>query len=217
MCGVGCPRWSASGAIYVVDRNFIDFKFLQAVLDAGSDFVVRCRSDAPRFAALQERPRTDEDGRHGVDQDTLGTLPGTGAPRRPLRELILTDRQTGQSIRVLTSLLDLPAYMIGLLYRRRWQVELFFRWLKVWANFEHLISHSRNGLTIQFYVAVIGVLLTHVATGRRVSKYALNLLGFVASGQATLEDILPELERREREKRLERERLARRRAQKLGQ
>jgi len=205
------------GVIYLVDRNFIDFDFFHAVLDKGSDFVVRCKSNQPNFQPHQERPLTDQDCTHGVVSDRVGILPGRGAPDRVMRELVIADPQTGKSIRVLTNLLDVPAYVIGILYRHRWQIELFFRWLKVWGNFEHLISHSRNGLTIQFYVAVIGVLLMYVATGRRVSKYAFSLLTFVAAGQASLEDILPILEKREREKALERARLARRRAQKLGQ
>ncbi len=204
------------GVIYLVDRNFIDFDFFQAVLEKGSDFVVRCKDNMPNFQPQQECPLSDPDRADGVVSDCVGILPGRGAPDRLMRELILRDPQTGKAIRVLTSLMDVPARIIGLLYRNRWQVELFFRWLKVWGNFEHLISHSRNGLTIQFYVAVIGVLLMYLATGRRVSKYAFSLLGFVASGRATLEDILPELELREREKQLERERLARKRAQKLG-
>ena len=203
--------------IYLVDRNFIDFEFFGAVLDKGSDFVVRCRDNAPNFTATQELPLTPKDNASGVVGDRLGFLPGRWAPNRTMRELAFCDPQTHKSIRVLTSLMDVPAYMIGTLYRHRWQIELFFRWLKVWGNFEHLISHSQNGLTIQFYVAVIGVLMMYVATGHRVSKYAVSLLTFVAAGQATLEDILPVLEKREHERQLERARLARKRAQKLGQ
>ncbi|MFW6061203.1 MAG: transposase [Planctomycetota bacterium] len=71
--------------------------------------------------------------------------------------------------------------------------------------------------TIQFYVAVIGVLLTYLSSRHRVSKYAVSLLTFVASGQATLEDILPVLAKRQRERDLERARLARKRAEKLAQ
>ena len=205
------------GVIYLVDRNFIDFEFFHAALDKGSDFVVRCKENMPNFQAARELPLSDRDRADGVVSDSVGILPGRGAPDRTMRELILRDPQTGKSIRVLTSLLEVPAYVIGVLYRHRWQVELFFRWLKVWGNFEHLVSHSRNGLTLQFYVAVIGVLLTYVSTGHRVSKYAVSLLTFVAAGQATLEDILPVLEKREREKQLERERLARKHAQKTIQ
>ena len=203
------------GVIYLVDRNFIDFDFFHAVLDKGSDFVVRGKDNMPNFQPQQDRPLTDRDRADGVISDRLGILPGRGAPDRTMRELILCDPLTGQSIRVLTSLLDVPAHTISRLYRHRWQIELFFRWLKVWGHFEHLISHTRNGLTIQFYVAVIGVLLTYLATGHRVSKYAVSLLTFVAAGQASLEDILPILEKREHEKELERARLARKRARKL--
>jgi hypothetical protein len=201
------------GAIYVVDRNFIDFQFLQSLLDIGCDFVLRCKSNAPGFAPMQPRPLSARDKADGVVQDVLGTLPGRGAPQRTFRRLQLRDPKTGQEIEVLTSLLDVPAYVVGVVYRKRWQVELFFRWLKVWGNLEHLISHSRNGLTIQFYVAVIGVLLTCLASGQRISKYAYGMLTFVASGQATLEDILPVLQKRERERQLERARLARKKAQ----
>jgi len=204
------------GVIYLVDRNFVCFDFLQAVLDRGSDFVVRCRGNAPNFQPTQDRPLSDRDRADGVVSDRNGILPGRGAPERAMRELVLCDPQTHKSIRVLTSLLDVPAHVIGVLYRHRWRIELFFRWLKVWGNFEHLISHSRNGLTIQFYVAVIGVLLMYLSTGHRVSKYAVSLLTVGAAGQATLEDILPILEKRERERELERARLARKRAQKLG-
>jgi hypothetical protein len=202
----------AEDVIYVVDRNFIDFRFFQAVLDKNSDFVVRVKPRQPLFEAAQEHPLNERDHAEGVISDRVGTLPGRGAPKRTLRELILRDPQTRKTIRVLTSLLNVPAHVVGLLYRYRWRIELFFRWLKVWGNFEHLISHSRNGLSIQFYVAVIGVLLTYLATGHRVSKYAVSLLAFVAAGQASLEDILPILEKRERERQLERARLARKRA-----
>jgi hypothetical protein len=205
-----------SGVIYVVDRNFVDFGFFASVLAKGSDLLVRCRSDAPHFQGQQDRPLADRDRVEGVLSDRIGILPGRGAPQQRLRELVLCDPTTGNSIRVLTSLLEVPAYLIGILYRHRWQIELFFRWLKVWGNFKPFISHSRNGLTIQFYVAVIGVLLTYVSTGHRVSKYAVSLLSFVAAGQATLQDILPVLEKRERERTLERARLARKRAEKLG-
>ncbi len=203
-------------AIYVSDRNFVNFEFLSAVLARGSDFVIRAKCVAPNFLSHQERALSEDDQAHGVLSDRVGILSGRYAPKGAVREVVIVAPDTGKSIRLITSLLDVPAHVIGILYRHRWQIELFFRWLKVWGHFEHLISHSRNGLTIQFYVAVIGVLMMYLATGHRVSKYAVSLLTFVAAGQATLEDILPILEKREREKMLERARLARKRAQKLN-
>jgi len=123
-------------------------------------------------------------------------------------------------VRLLTSLLDaaaLPAHAVGTLYRYRWQVELFFRWLKVHANFEHLISHSPHGLTFGFHVVLIASLVTHVRAGRtRLSKYAYQALAMMARGTADVARVLAALERRERERLLEEQRLARKRAEKAN-
>jgi hypothetical protein len=78
--------------------------------------------------------------------------------------------------------------------------------MKSYASFDHLISHHPNGVTFQFYVAVIATLLLHLATGRRVSKYSLFWLGSIAAGQATFEQMQLGLARIEREKELERNR-----------
>jgi len=88
-------------------------------------------------------------------------------------------------------------------------MELFFRWLKCWANMDHLLSQSPQGITLQFYVAVIATLLLHISTGGRVSKYSLFWLASVASGQATWEQMQTGLARIEREKALAKVRLAR--------
>ena len=206
------------GLIYVVDRHYVDFAFLKAVLGANSEFVLRARSNAPSFVPQEDRPLSEQDLAAGVIRDRVGTLPGgrwsPAAPRQLVREVVILNEQTKETVRLLTSLLEVEAAVIGLIYRYRWQVELFFRWLKVLAHFEHLWAHSRNGLTIQFYVAVIGVLLMYVRTGQRLSKYGYAMMTLVASGQATLEQIVPILERRERERELERQRLERKRAQK---
>jgi hypothetical protein len=216
----GCSEGAAfipdliADAIYVSDRNFVNFAFMSAVLAKGSDFVIRAKGGAPNFGPQQDRALTQADIDHGVASDRIGILTGRHAPAGPVREVAIVAPDTGKPIRLITSLLDVPAHLIGVLYRNRWQIEMFFRWLKVWGNFEHLISHSRNGLTIQFYIAVIGVLLMYVRTGKRLSKYAYSLLTMAAAGAASLDEIAPILEQREREKELERQRLARKRAQK---
>lgn len=204
----------AAGAIYLLDRNFLHFAMLRSVLEMGSDFVLRLRKSGS-FAGWRELDLSARDVEAGVISDRVGILPDRGRsrtgppPQRPLREVVIADRDGGQPMRILTSLLEVPACIIAALYRQRWQVELFFRWLKIWAGFEHLISHSRKGITMQFYVAVIACLLMHIRTGRKVNKYMLFLMGQVAAGLASFEQIMPMLERIEREKELERQRLAR--------
>jgi hypothetical protein len=203
--------------IYVMDRGYVSFDLLSRILSEGSDFVLRLKA-AVGFTSVKDLPLSQADREAGVVSDRIGHLDGSPSNHPPgtmLRETILIDPQNpDRPVRLLSSILDVSAHIIGTLYRWRWKIELFFRWLKVHAHFEHLISHSPNGVKTGFYIAVIAVLLIYVHTQRPVSKYAYNLLSFVAGGQATLADILPILERRERECELDRRRRERKKAEK---
>jgi hypothetical protein len=204
-----------AGVIYVCDRNFVDFNFIHAVFNKGSDLVVRLKLDT-RFVVVEERTLNEADREANVVSDRTGHVPGSaGSPgfgNKLLREVVLTDPRTGKPVRLLTTLLDVPARIIGLLYRYRWMIELFFKWLKCTANLRHLTSESQNGITMQLYVAVIAVLLMHLRTGRRPSIYATNCINLVASGQMSVAVMLKILERRERERDLDRARIARKKA-----
>lgn len=191
------------GVIYLMDRNFVDFVLLHAVLEKKSDFVVRLKSDT-NFVATQERPLSQQDKDAGVISDRVGHVPGSaGSPgfgTRLLREVIVWDARNKKQVRLLTTLLDLPARTIGQLYRHRWSIELFFRWLKCVAHFEHLISHNANGMTIQFYVAVIAVLLSYLRCGQRPGVYEFNCLAWVARGVMSVANMQEVLARRQRER-----------------
>jgi IS4 transposase len=169
---------------------------------------------SPQFVVASKRTLSDADRQAGVLTDCVGRLAGSThrePPDADLREVVISSPdEPGGQIRLLTNLMDLDAYLLGLLYRYRWQVELFFRWLKVFANFEHLISESRSGVLLGFYVAVIGVLLMYLFTNAKPSKYAFSLLAMVARGGATLEDIAPILKERERQIARDKASLARR-------
>lgn len=205
--------------IYVMDRGYVNFQLLDRILHGCSDFVLRAKRDV-NFVAIKELPLSAQDRAAGVISDRIGRLGGSTHRQPPgamLREILILDpNHPDKPVRILTSILDVAAHVIGELYRWRWKIELFFRWLKVHAHFEHLISHSPNGVQTGFYIAVIAVLLMYVHTRRPVSKYAYVMLGMVASGQATLDEIMPILERRERECELDRQRRARKRAEKTG-
>jgi hypothetical protein len=207
------------GAIYVMDRGYVSFLLINRILSGCADLVLRIKSNI-NFVGVQERKLTPEDREAGVSSDRIGHLGGSAectAPASMLRQIVILDpNRPDRPVILLTSILDVPAHIIGLMYRGRWQIELFFRWLKVHANFEHLISHSKNGVTTGFYIAIIAVLLMYVRTGRPVSRYGYVMLSMVAAGQATMEDILPILERRERECELDRQRRARKKAEKAG-
>jgi hypothetical protein len=205
------------GAIHVYDRGIFSFDLLERQHKAEAFFVHRLREPGPRcpkFLGETARPLAAEDEAAGVLSDTVGRMAGSQhrpAPNLVLREVIVqSPDEPGGVIRLLTNLLEVEAWAIAQLYRYRWQVELFFRWLKVFANFLHLISESRQGVLLSFYVAVIGVLLMYLHTGAKPSKYAFSLLGLVASGASTLEEIAPILAERERRIALEAARRARR-------
>jgi transposase len=202
------------GAIHLYDRGFVSFDLLRALRAGGADFVLRLTTQT-KFTAVEERELTDADRAAGVISDRVGYLTGcqhSTPPGERVREVVVAnDADPAKPMRLLTSLLDLPARQIGALYRKRWQVELFFRWLKMYGNYTHLISHDQGGATWAFYVAAIGVTLLALTGDRRPSKYDLALLSIVAAGGATLDEILPILRRRHRDRDLARARDAKRR------
>jgi hypothetical protein len=215
------------GAVHVYDRGYFDFALIQRHLDLSTavptPFVLRMRAPgerSPKFDRLEGRPLSDRDQGAGVVADHRGRLAGSShrtAPDGLLREVVIAaSDEPGGVLRLLTDLLDEPAWVIGLLYRYRWQVELFFRWLKVSAQFRHLLSQRREAIAFEVYVAVIGTLLLALRWDARPSKYAYTLLHQVACGGATADEILPILAERERRCAADRESQRHRREQPAG-
>lgn len=205
--------------LYVIDRNFLDFSFLGTLLEKDNDFVLRVRRNAPSTQVFQTLPLGAADLEAGVVSDQIVWLTGKGAPEGLFRLVTIhsTDRRgKPEIILLLSNLIDtkIAAHVIGAIYRLRWQIELFFKWLKTWARLDHLLSTSRNGITFQFYVAVIGVLMMYLQSGKRISVYALAALGRLARGQCTLDEALEVIARRDREAQMNRARQQRRRARK---
>jgi hypothetical protein len=203
------------GKVYLADRNFVDFGFLRAVIEAGSDFVVRIKADSAslRIETFNDNALTAADTEAGVTADSIVGVPGSDRPSGlqddKLRVVTLWDPVAQKPVRLLTTLLDVPAHLIGRLYRHRWAIELFFRWLKCVARVRHLFSLSANGMTMQFYVVIIATLLMTLSTKSRPSVYSLVLLSSAARGDLVLEKVPEVLERIARERDLERKRRAR--------
>jgi hypothetical protein len=207
-----------AGAIHVYDRGIFSFDLIEAHAPKSADFVMRIREPGPRCPKLETRELTPEAREAGVTSDRLVRLAGS-AHRKPtdmiLREVVIIPVNDPENpVYLLTTLLDLDASILGLLYRHRWQIELFFRWLKSYARFDHLISHNREGVLLNFYVTVIGVTLMYLHMGHRPSKYLFIMMGMVANGSARLEEIMPILRERERQCKMQRDRVARKRAEK---
>jgi hypothetical protein len=215
-----------SQRVYLLDRNFVCFAFINAVLAKNSNLVLRLKNGV-NFDVESTGPLSEQDRLHGVLRDEIGLLGGPKSkgnadarscsdapPSRPLRRVAVWDQSNQREVILLSDLMDVPAYVIALLYRLRWQIELFLRWLKVLAGFEHLISQSPRGVTMQFYIAVLMTLLIHLSTQTRVSKYSLLWVSWLANDRATPEAMAQAMARHESERANQRRRrLAKKQAQ----
>lgn len=190
---------------YLLDRGYQEYQLLADIVQAESDFVVRLRKSAAA-EVVEERPLAAADHAAGVVRDQVVQLgwrsdqtPGLPPMRRV--EVSFVDRhgQAGTII-LLTNRLDLAAWLIALLYQHRWQVELFFRWWKCVAHFQHFFSESPGGMTLQVYVTMIGLLLIAIETGAKPSKYDYTLMMVAVNGWAPLEEVLEIAARRRAER-----------------
>jgi Transposase DDE domain len=187
--------------LYVIDRGYADYRLFQDILDAGSAFIGRIRDNAV-WTVVEERPLTAEARAAGVRSDRSVWLggPQSGAPlKQPVRVLEVDtgkiDAQGRAEILLLaTSRLDLAAELVALGYRFRWTVELFFRWLKCALGCRHLLANSRNGVTIQVYLAIIASLLISLWVGRKPTIRTLEMIQFYFTGWATEEELMAHLD-----------------------
>ena len=186
----------AAGRFYVTDRGYEQFRLFQAIIDIGSSFVC-CVRKQMTWQVLQERPWSDVARAAGVVFDAevdLGGKKAHGVLKQSLRVVQIaigkTDRQ-GQPVilTLITDKLDLDAELIALAYRFRWQIELFFRWLKCILGCRHLLSTSQNGVELQVYLALIASLLIALWTGRKPTKRTYEMLCFYFLGVVELDEL----------------------------
>jgi hypothetical protein len=185
--------------LYVIDRGYADYQLFQDIIDAGSGFIGRLKSNAV-YTVLEERPLSAAAVAAGVRSDRVVHLggPQSGAGlRQPLRivEVHTTDAH-GQAVvlRLVTSRLDLDAELVALGYRYRWAIELFFRWFKCVLGCKQLLSTSQNGVTIQVYLGLIASLLISLWTGKKPTKRTWEMLQFYFAGWASAEELQAHLD-----------------------
>ncbi len=197
--------------LYLLDAGYAEYKFFQEIMDASSSFVVRIKDNAV-WEDIAANELSAADKAAGIIQDSivkLGSKSKQNDIRHPIRILKIlhegdgsvrrkarvsskkTYRTTDSNYTFLlaTDRTDLPAEVIALLYRKRWDIELFFRWFKCTLDCVHLIAHSRNGVTIQAYCALISGLLITIWTGRKPTKRTFEMLQFYLLGWATEQEL----------------------------
>jgi len=201
----------SKGKLYVVDAGYADYHLLQDIKDAESSFVVRLRENAV-WDTLYERELTLEDRKAGVKRDLVVRL-GCDSKKHELsdpvrlveihhfdpinrpRPLRVSSKKTFRTkdseydLLLATDLLDLSADLIAMIYRYRWQIELFFRWFKCVLKCKHLLSLSENGVAIQVYCALIASLLISLWSGRKPTKRIFEMICLHMQGWASDEEL----------------------------
>lgn len=141
------------GAYYVMDRGYVDFKRLYQLHQSKALFVTRAKRHM-RFAVIESRPVDKESGLR-CDQTIrlTGATTKKGYPEA-LRRIKYRDQETGRILVFLTNDFTLPALLIAALYKQRWQVELFFKWIKQHLKIKAFYGYSENAVRTQLWIAV---------------------------------------------------------------
>ena len=153
-----------AGATYVFDLGYYDYRWWAKLDAAGCRIVTRFRKSTPLNVSAECDVPKDGD----ILSDRIGLLPARQGKGRknpfsdPVREVkVRTD--TGKMLRILCNDLDAPAREIADLYKRRWAIELFFKWVKQTLKIKHFLGHSENAVRIQIAIALIAYLLLRLA------------------------------------------------------
>ena len=154
-----------AGAIYVMDRGYIDFARLHALHRAGSFFVTRAKSN---LSAHRVYSRTVDRGT-GLVCDQAIALDGFYAAKdypEHLRRVRFKDPDSGKRLVFLSNHFDLPALTVCALYKSRWQVELFFKWIKQHLRIKQFYGTSENAVKTQIWIAISVYVLVAIVKKR---------------------------------------------------
>jgi hypothetical protein len=193
---------------YVKDRGYAKFTLFNAIVAKGSSYVCRIR-DNSKYEVLGNRPLSDEARAAGILEDAVVTLgkasKSDAKPDHPIRLITIKTTphvkrgkykggSTGPGsdgvLRIATNMLDVPAEIIGLIFRYRWTIEIFFRFLKHTLGCRHLLSHSVNGIEIQTYCAIIACMLISLWTGRKPTLRTYEMVCYYFTGLADEEELI---------------------------
>ena len=141
------------GAFYVLDRGYVDFQRLYCFVLAGAFFVTRTKAGV-QLSRLESRPVDKSTGVRSDHIVWLNTSHSAAHYPDRLRRVSYKDPESGKGLVFLTNNFDLPALTIAQLYKCRWQVELFFKWIKQNLRIKHFFGTSDNAVKTQVWIAV---------------------------------------------------------------
>ncbi|MCC5839867.1 MAG: IS4 family transposase [Opitutales bacterium] len=175
------------GRLYCGDRYYgLDYSYFTLVRNGQADALMRVR-DQPEHTVLEEHALSDEARAYGVVADQtviLGPDPQKGQAVR-----MITLRRDGKLIRLVTTLTESDAVELCMLYRYRWEIETFFKWLKCILGTRGFLAESRNGITAQLYIALIMALMLAAFTGTRPNKRQMEAIQLYLMGWMTEDEL----------------------------
>jgi len=154
-----------AGAFYVMDRGYVDFERLYVFTLSAAFFVVRTKSNI----VLQRRYSHPVDKTTGVRSDHIVILTAIGSAKaypEQLRRVSYLDVKTSKRFKFLTNNFTLPALTIALIYKSRWLVELFFKWIKQHLRIKAFYGTSENAVKTQIWIAVSVYVLVAIVRKR---------------------------------------------------
>jgi len=161
------------GAFYVMDRAYLDFKRLHAFHRSGAFFVTRTKAGV----VLNRRYSHTVPPDTGVSSDQTVILGSAGSARNypdTLRRVRFVDPEKGRRLIFLTNNFELPALTITQLYKSRWQIELFFKWIKQHLRIKAFYGFSENAVKTQIWIAVASYVLIAILKKRLLLRGSLH-------------------------------------------
>ena len=167
------------GSIVAVDRGYTDYEWYKTLSDKGIYFVARLKSNAT--TRILERRKIDRS--KGVSSDHTIEFTGVTTSKRcpiPLRRVRYRDATTGKRYEFLTNNFSLAASTIAAIYKSRWQIELFFKWIKQNLKIKSFMGTSKNAVMTQIWIALCVYLLIaylkFMSKAKKSMQQILNLL-----------------------------------------
>lgn len=180
------------GSYYVMDRGYLDFARLHRLHLAGAFFVTRLKTNTCFYVAAS-RPVDPATGLRCDQTIRLNSPQGRADCPVPLRRISYLDADTQQALVFLSNQFDLPALIIAQIYRRRWAIELFFRWIKQHLRLRGFFSTSPNGVRVQLWTALCAYLLVAIAKQQKHLAPSMYEILQIVSASSFEQIPLPEL------------------------
>jgi len=158
------------GSFVVFDRGFTDYSWYQTLTEAGIFFVTRLKTNA-LFLKLNKYPGIKNSSVTDDCKIYLAAIPNK------LRLVTYTDPETGKEYRFITNALHIPAKTVADLYKERWQIELFFKWIKQNLKIKTFLGTSKNAVLTQIWIALcVYLILAYIKFSAKLSMTMQQIL-----------------------------------------